>query len=90
MDDRTIYANGGEWADQRAISVEIDPFYDGFWLRNTANDVPSVRGEQVRAPQSVHAARRQQSPSPGLRSCGARRAERHCCGNQAYQRTREE
>jgi hypothetical protein len=45
MENRTIYANGGEWADQRAIPVEIDPFYDGFWLRNTADDVPPVRGE---------------------------------------------
>jgi hypothetical protein len=45
MEDRTIYANGGEWADQRAIPVEIDPFYDGFWLRDTADDVVAVRGE---------------------------------------------
>ena len=34
MDDRAIDADCGEWADQRTISIEIDPFYDGFWLRN--------------------------------------------------------
>ena len=45
MDDRAINADRGERADQRTISIEIDPFYDGFWLRNTADDVPPVRGE---------------------------------------------
>jgi hypothetical protein len=45
MDDRTIYADRSERADQRAVPVEIDPFYDGFWLRNTADDVVAMRGE---------------------------------------------
>ena len=56
MDDRAIDADGGEWADQRAISIEIDPFYDGFRLRNAADDVPPMRGEQIRAAQRVHTA----------------------------------
>ena len=45
MEDRAIYADGGEWAYQCAIPVEIDSFYDGFWLRNTTDYVPAVRGE---------------------------------------------
>ena len=45
MEDRAIYADCGEWAYQCAIPVEIDPFYDGFWLRNAADDIPPVRGE---------------------------------------------
>ena len=56
MEDRAIYADRGERADQRTISVEVDAFYDGFRLRNTTDDVPSVRGEQIRGVQSVHAA----------------------------------
>ena len=45
MDDRAIDADGGEWTDQRAISIEIDPFNDRFRSRNTPDDVPAVRGE---------------------------------------------
>ena len=47
MDDGTIDANCGERADQRTISIEIDPFYDGFRLRNPADDVPPMRGEHI-------------------------------------------
>jgi len=45
MDNRAINADRRERADQRTISIEIDPFYDGFWLRNTADDVSPMRGE---------------------------------------------
>ena len=45
MDDGAIYADGGEWTDQRTISVEIDAFNDGFRLRNAPDDIPPVRGE---------------------------------------------
>jgi hypothetical protein len=45
VDNRAINAGRGEWADEGSISIEIDPFYDGFWLRNTADDVVAMRGE---------------------------------------------
>jgi len=45
VDNEAIYADGGEWTDQRTISIEIDAFNDGFRLRNTPDDVPPVRGE---------------------------------------------
>jgi len=82
MEDRAIYADRGERADQRTISVEVDAFYDGFRLRNTADYVPAVRGEQIRPVQSVHAA---SSPvGCGLRGSG--RAHRHR-SSQAHRRT---
>jgi hypothetical protein len=45
VDNRAIYADRCERADQCAISIEVDAFYDGFWLRDAANDVPPVCGE---------------------------------------------
>jgi len=45
VDNDAINAERGEWTDQRAISVEIDAFNDGFRLRNAPDDVPPVRGE---------------------------------------------
>ena len=45
VDDHAIYADRGERADHRAISIEIDAFYNGFRLRHTADDVPSMCGE---------------------------------------------
>ncbi len=44
-DNGAVYADRGEWTDQRTISAEIDPFYDGFRYRNAPDDVPPVRGE---------------------------------------------
>lgn len=54
MDDVAVYADGGEGADQRTISVEVDAFYDGFRLRNTTDNVPSERCEQIRAVQRLY------------------------------------
>jgi hypothetical protein len=81
--DRTIYADRGERTNQCAVSIEVDAFYDGFWLRDTANDVPPVCGEQIRALQSVHAATRHAAVRP-------RGAGRHYYCDQAHQRTRKE
>ena len=44
-DNHPVYADRGEWADQRTISIEIDTFYNGFWYSNPGDDVPPVRGE---------------------------------------------
>jgi hypothetical protein len=46
--NRAVYADGGKRTDERSISIEIDAFYDRFRLRNTTDDVPSMRGETVR------------------------------------------
>ena len=54
--NRAVYADGGKRTDERSISIEIDAFYDRFRLRNTTDDVPSMRGEEIRGVQSVHAA----------------------------------
>jgi len=85
MEDRAINADCGEWAYQYAIPVEIDAFYDGFWLRNTADDVPSVRGEQIGTPQRVNAA--------GLRSERGPRGigrTKHHRGDQTDERAGQE
>jgi len=47
MEDRAIYADRGEWADQRTVAIEVDAFYNGFWHGNTADDVVSMRTEYV-------------------------------------------
>ena len=85
MDDRAIYADRGEWTDQRTISVEVNSFNDGFRYRNASDDVPPVRGEQVRAAQRLHTATLRSQ----CRTHAMRRAQRHC-GNQADQCTREQ
>ncbi len=86
LDNDAIYADRGEWTDQRTISIEINAFYDGFRLRNTTDDVPSVRGEYIRAVQSLHAATLHRAVRPR----GAGHAERHRYGGQGDQRRREQ
>jgi len=84
VDDKAIDADGGEWTDEGSISVEIDAFYDGFRLRHTTYNVPSVGIEYIQSMQSLDAA----SLRRGLRPRRVRRPERHC--DHADQRTGEE
>jgi hypothetical protein len=74
VDDRAIYTDRGEWANQRTISIEVDAFDNGFWYRNPADNVPPMRGEQVFTAQRSQTASLQRTRR--LRHAG--RAQSHC------------
>src|ERR1043165_2312747 len=67
-DNDPIDADRSEGNREGAISIEVNAFNDGFWLRNATDDVESSRGKYIRAEERLRAA----NLRLGVRPRGAR------------------